>query len=242
MANDWISARLKSLRITKGSLARSLGIDPARVSEIVAGRRNVQVSELPVMADILQMSTEELVARLAPRKPPRETAGQRDADAAPPLPTQSPISSPALPPGAVTNLPSPAQMPRNLPVFGSARGGPDGAFEMNGQSMDYVERPPSLAASRNAYAVYVQGESMSPRFEAGWLLHVNPNRPVRKGDNVVIQIRADDEHAPPLAYIKTFEATTPTKLVVSQFNPRKQIEWPLEDVVSIHRVVGIAEM
>ena len=234
MSNEWISARLKSLRVTKGSLARSLGIDPARVSEIVAGRRNVQVAEIPVMAEILQMSTEELVARLTPRKMALQQEAQRQANPASTLPP--------LPQGAVTDLPAPAQMPRNLPVYGSARGGIDGSFEMNGQSMDYVERPPSLAAARNAYAVYVQGDSMSPRFEAGWLLHINPTRPVRRGDNVVVQIKAADEHAPPLAYIKTFEATTPTKLMLSQFNPKIELEWPLENVVSIHRVVGIAEM
>jgi len=77
MSNEWISARLKSLRVTKGSLARSLGIDPARVSEIVAGRRNVQVAEIPVMAEILQMSTEELVARLTPRKLALQQEAQR---------------------------------------------------------------------------------------------------------------------------------------------------------------------
>jgi len=234
MSNEWISARLKSLRITKGSLAKSLGIDPARVSEIVGGRRNVQVSELPVMADILQMSTEELVARLTPRK-----GGALSEETSPDSPRHSVTP---LPTGAISDLPTNAQLPRNLPIYGSARGGIDGSFEMNGQSMDYVERPPSLAAARNAYAVYVQGDSMWPRFEAGWLLHVNPNRPVRKGDNVVVQIKAEDEHAPPLAYIKLYEATTPTKLIVSQFNPKKDLEWPLDDVVSIHRVVGIAEM
>jgi SOS-response transcriptional repressor LexA len=241
MSNEWISARLKSLRITKGSLAKSLGIDPARVSEIVAGRRNVQVSELPVMAEILQMSTEDLVARLTPRKVALIQEAQRAAAINPPPlpPPPQPLPTPSA---AVADLPSGGLMPRNLPVYGCARGGIDGSFEMNGQGMDYVERPPSLAGARNAYAVYVQGDSMSPRFEAGWLLHVNPNRPVRRGDNVVVQIKPADEHAPPLAYIKLFEATTPTKLIATQFNPQKELEWPLEEVVSIHRVVGIAEM
>jgi len=183
MSNEWISARLKSLRITKGSLAKSLGIDPARVSEIVAGRRNVQVSELPVMAEILQMSTEDLVARLTPRKVALIQEAQRAAAINPPPlpPPPQPLPTPSA---AVADLPSGGLMPRNLPVYGCARGGVDGSFEMNGQGMDYVERPPSLAGARNAYAVYVQGDSMSPRFEAGWLLHVNPNRPVRRGDNV----------------------------------------------------------
>lgn len=242
MSNEWIGARLKSLRISKGSLARSLGIDPARVSEIIGGRRNVQVAELPVMAEILQMTTEDLVARLTPRRAAQEDAARIAAapfDAPPiqPAPSEAPSEATASLQASLTG-----QMPRNLPIYGSARGGVDGAFEMNGQSMDYAERPPSLTAARNAYAVYVQGDSMWPRFEPGWLLHVNPNRPVRKGDNVVVQIKADDEHSPPLAYVKVYDCTTPTKLVVRQFNPQKNMEWPLDQVVSIHRVVGIAEM
>src|SRR5271167_2291744 len=68
MDNRWIGDRLKSLRKTKSGLAKALGIDPARVSEIIGGRRNVQVTELPVMAAILEMPTEELVGRLVSRR------------------------------------------------------------------------------------------------------------------------------------------------------------------------------
>jgi len=238
MSNEWITQRLKSLRLTKGALARALGIDPARISEVVGGRRNVQVAELPIMAQMLQMTTEELVTKLSNHKSGRTI--EAPGIAAPPAPISTPTPSPV--PLTAIELPAMAQMPRNLPVFGSARGGVDGVFEMNGQAMDYVERPPSLSSSRNAYGVYVQGESMVPRFEPGWLLHVNPNRPVRKGDNVVVQIRGSDEHAPPLAYIKVFDRQTPNKLVVRQFNPPGEMEWLQDDVVSVHRVVGIADM
>jgi len=236
MANEWITDRLKSLRKTKASLAKALGVDPARVSEIVGGRRNVQVSELPVMAEMLAMTTEDLVARLASRRAGRAVTP----------PTERPVEpietfADGFSPRPV-DLPPPSQTPRNLPVYGTAMGGLDGAFEMNGQVMDYVERPPSLAGAKNAYGIYVQGDSMAPRFETGWLLHVNPNRPVRRGDNVVIQVRNADEHTAPLAYVKVFECATPSKLVVSQFNPIRTLEWPIEAVVSVHRVVGIAEM
>ena len=235
MANQWISDRLRSLRKTKSGLAKTLGIDPARVSEIIGGRRNVQVSELPLMAEVLEISTTDLVDRLASRRSPRPN----------PAPSDDHPARQFLPPpdGFVAQaMEIPSHLPRNLPVYGSAMGGIDGAFEMNGQVADYIERPPSLAGAKNAYGIYVQGDSMSPRFESGWLLHVNPNRPVRRGDNVVIQVRGHDEHTPPLAYVKVFECRTATKLVVQQFNPVKDMEWPLEDVVSIHRVIGVAEM
>ncbi|HLN24390.1 MAG TPA: S24 family peptidase [Patescibacteria group bacterium] len=235
MANEWISERLRSLKKTKSGLAKTLGVDPARVSEIIGGRRNVQVSELPLMAEVLEMTTTELVDLLASRHSPAPRAESAAAAAPPASSTDGFLAQ-------MVDIPGFAHLQRNLPVYGSAMGGADGAFEMNGQVMDYVERPPALAGAKNAYGLYVQGESMSPRFEAGWLVHVNPNRPVRRGDNVVIQVRAHDEHAPPLAYVKVFECRTPTKLVVRQFNPPAEMEWPNEDVVSIHRVIGTAEM
>lgn len=226
--NAWIGERLKALRRSKGALARAMGVDPARISEIVGGRRNVQVAELAPMAKMLEMTTEELVARLAVRaaRPITEAAAERGEG--------TPAQPIALPGGTTAG--------RDLPLYGSAMGGVDGAFEMNGQAMDFVERPAALAGARSAYAVFVQGDSMAPRFEAGWLLHVNPTRPVRRGDNVVVQVRGPDRFAPPLAYVKVFEARTPSRLIVRQFNPPGELSWRLDDVVSVHRVVGVAEM
>jgi len=39
-----------------------------------------------------------------------------------------------------------------------------------------------------------------------------------------------------------FESRTAKRLTVSQFNPKREMAWPVEDVVSIHRIVGVAEM
>lgn len=238
MDNRWIGDRLKSLRKTKSGLAKALGIDPARVSEIIGGRRNVQVTELPVMAAILEMPTEELVGRLVSRRQARRAA---DDSESPSYGLSEPGGGDGFLPMPV-DVPARGSLPRDLPVYGSAVGGVDGSFEMNGQVVDYVERPPSLGGARNAYGIYVQGESMSPRFEAGWLVLVNPSRPVRRGDNVVVQLRGHDEHSAPLAYLKVFESRTPTLLVVRQFNPPRMLEWPVSEVISMHRVVGVAEL
>ncbi|MDY0242468.1 MAG: helix-turn-helix transcriptional regulator, partial [Rhodospirillaceae bacterium] len=86
MANEWIGERLRSLKKTKSGLARALGVDPARVSEIIGGRRNVQVSELPRMAEILEMPAAQLIELLTPRNNGR----------VPPAGSQTPSS--ALPP------------------------------------------------------------------------------------------------------------------------------------------------
>ncbi len=237
MDNRWIGDRLKALRKTKSGLAKALGIDPARVSEIIGGRRNVQVAELPIMAATLEMPTEELVGRLVSRRQARRAADNGEASGFHPSEASAGDGF-ATPP----EMPLRGVLARDLPVYGSAVAGEDGSFEMNGQVVDFAERPPSLSGARNAYGIYVQGESMSPRFEAGWLVLVNPSRPVRKGDNVVVQLRPAEEDAAPRAFVKVFETRTPQLLVVRQFNPPRTLEWPVGDVIAVHRIVSVAEM
>src|SRR5579871_261126 len=138
MDNRWIGDRLKSLRKTKSGLAKALGIDPARVSEIIGGRRNVQVTELPVMAAILEMPTEELVGRLVSR---RQARAAEDGDSSP-MGLAETAGENFLPPQI--DVPARGSLPRDMPIYGQAMGGADGSFEMNGQVVDFVERPPSL--------------------------------------------------------------------------------------------------
>ena len=96
-----------------------------------------------------------------------------------------------------------------------------------------------LRGVREAYGVYVVGESMEPRYFAGEVLYINPRVPIRRGDFVVAQI-AHDEHMPPLAYVKRFVSNGET-LKLEQFNPHEVLEFDATDVVSIHKVVMAGE-
>ena len=59
---------------------------------------------------------------------------------------------------------------------------------------------------------------------------------------MVLQIRPDAGDFHPLCYIKEFVRRTATRLVVHQYNPDGDIEWPTDRVLAIHRVVGAAGM
>lgn len=130
---------------------------------------------------------------------------------------------------------------RKLNVLGSAAGGVRGEFAMNGQVVDTVPCPPELENVLGAYAVYVVGDSMEPRYFAGELVYVHPNKPYRKNDFVVVQIVADDGDATPAGFIKQFCSFSPTTLTLHQYNPDQEIEFPRKSVVSIHRIVGSGE-
>ena len=70
--------------------------------------------------------------------------------------------------------------PRDLPIMGAVRGGADGFYFNEGEPKEYVVRPANLAGSSNAFALFVDGDSMEPRYFAGEVLYVNPNRPLSR--------------------------------------------------------------
>src|SRR5215813_10828586 len=123
-----------------------------------------------------------------------------------------------------------------IPAYGQAVGGKDGEFILNGNRIADLLAPPSLQGVPDAYAVYVVGDSMEPRYFAGEAVFVNPRLPVRRGDFVVAQIAAD-EGEPPHAYIKRFVAREARNLKLEQFNPKKTLEFPLGRVISVHRII-----
>lgn len=148
-----------------------------------------------------------------------------------------------LPPtNAVVGGPLPITRSR-IPIYGHAAGGQDGRFILNGEKVGEIYTPPSLEAVADAYSVYVHGESMVPRYEPGEVVHVNPHRPARQGDYVVIQIRTgDDELA---GFVKRFVSRSSKELVVEQLNPPRGhdrlMRFPSRDVVHVHKIVGSGE-
>lgn len=130
----------------------------------------------------------------------------------------------------------------DLPVLGTAVGGQDGFFDLNGQVKDYIERPQQLFGIADAYAIYIEENSMEPRYMPGEVVYVHPGRPLTMGCFVVVQLRPEHEDEPPRAFIKQLLRRTPEKIVLGQFNPVREIEFDARDVVSIHRVVWSGEL
>jgi phage repressor protein C with HTH and peptisase S24 domain len=127
-----------------------------------------------------------------------------------------------------------------VPQYGSAVGGEDGEFVLNGNRLDDVFAPPSLNGIQNAYAVQVSGDSMYPRYEDGETVFVNPNRRTVKGDYVIAEIHLI-ENNPPLAYIKKLVRRTDKELILEQFNPPKILKFEGDRVKSVHYVLKSGE-
>lgn len=128
---------------------------------------------------------------------------------------------------------------RRLPVFGLASAGDDGRFLLNGQKIAEVECPPMLMGVPDAYAAYVHGESMIPRYESGETVWVNPHIPPRRRDYVLAQIATDDPTVY-AGYVKRF-VSFGDELHLEQFNPQKELAFPRAEVISVHKIVFSGE-
>jgi phage repressor protein C with HTH and peptisase S24 domain len=127
-----------------------------------------------------------------------------------------------------------------IPVLGVAEAGKDGLVEWNGEVVDRVAKPPFMAGATNAYAVFVQGDSMWPRYSHGELVYVHPGRPVTPGCFVVAQFETPDSPTP-RAFIKQYVRRGGTQTVLHQFNPKKDIALATAQLKALHRIVGSGE-
>lgn len=122
-----------------------------------------------------------------------------------------------------------------------AEGGPDGWALWNGETVEYIDRPDNLRGVPDAYAVYITGISMIPRYHPGELAHIHPHKPVTPGAYVLVQKRPNGPGEAPLAVIKRFVKRSGNRIILEQTSPAKTFEVKADEVVSIHRVVGSSE-
>lgn len=145
--------------------------------------------------------------------------------------------------GPTPSKPAPARpgTTDKLKVLGMAECGADGWSLWNGDVIDVIDRPASLNGVPSAYAVYVVGASMEPRYHPGEAVFVHPGKPVNVGAYVLVQRKSKASGDAPLAVIKRLAKRTGAKITLEQFNPPKLFDIKASDIVSIHRVVGSGE-
>lgn len=125
---------------------------------------------------------------------------------------------------------------RDIPVYGVAACGSDGGFQMNGEVVDRVQRPPALINVPKAFGIFVIGTSMEPRYAEGDLLFVNPSRPPGIGDDVLIELHgAHGEPGP--TYVKTLERRTSSGVLCRQHNPPLTISYDAGMIRSMYRIM-----
>ena len=211
MSYRWIATQLAHIGKTQAALARETGIDPSAISKMISGKRALQTDEIPAVAEALRVSAETLLR------------GLRDGDA----------------PGAGDGAPRPGLAGAGLrhadviPIRSGGRSGDDQEMFLEDGPVGHTHRPANLAGVKGAYAIYNMGDSMSPRYEAGWLLHVNPFKPAAPGRDVVVLKRNN------AVLIKRLVRRAKGRIVLHSYNrDYKDIEVDEKEVLSVHLIVG----
>lgn len=231
MANN-----LRALREAKGftqeGLAAEMGTTRSQLIKLERGERQLTPKWIERAAAALGVTLGALIE-------------EGEAPSAPVMPKpQQPRTINAPTPQPDASYPMPVEFPRRrLPVFGHAAGGleQDGKFILNGMKVADVLCPPELEHVKDAFAVYMHGDSMRPAFRPGDTLYIDPSRPVSAGDEVLIQIKGNEDE-PPYGYVKEFMRKNAKELVLLQHNPpegeEKIITFPADRVMTVHKVVG----
>lgn len=213
----------KQTRLVAFLKERGLNVDATKINRSTKGTRELQPEEMPHVWEFFNQDEAALAGAMKERGLIQP-------------------STPSLPmPNA--GLPESFRLEAGrLPIRGVSVGGNSQSRVLfNGQVLGFVARPESLADNPRAYATYVHGDSMEPRYEAGILVLVNPDKGYRKGDYVVAQVY-DNDGDPPFGYVKKFVSFNGDELVLEQLNPpipdEKYMHFNRNQVVSVHRIVG----
>ncbi|HZU89547.1 MAG TPA: S24 family peptidase [Stellaceae bacterium] len=220
MDAQWFHEALERVGATQADLARHLRLAPSAVSRMLKAERQMKLLEVAQIAAFLQVSQEEVLRHAGEAGP--APAGER------------PRAGRGRPPAAARPLPlaGGASGADLIPIRSAGRGGADQQMFLADGPIGYTPRPANLAGVRAAYAIYMVGDSMEPRYEAGWLLHVNPFKPPVKGRDVVVYKEGD------AVLIKQFVGWEGNTLVLRQLNPPDTLRIPRDEVRECHLVVG----
>lgn len=133
-------------------------------------------------------------------------------------------------------LPQPHDLPMDVEVMGTAAGSHSrGSFQWMGGPVDIVRRPPALFGASGVFALFVEGFSMAPQYNPGDLIYLNPHRPPRPGDIVVVQSQFN-EHDGTEATLGIYLRQTEKHIVIRKHNPEATIEIARNKATKLFRV------
>jgi phage repressor protein C with HTH and peptisase S24 domain len=217
MDAQWFQQALDRAGASQADLARHLRLAPSAISRMLKGERQMKILEAVQVAQFLGVSQDE-VLRHAGDNAPTPTRTEPPRRGRPPRAGIVPAAPPRAEP---------------IPIRSAARGGGDQEMFLEDGPIGYTARPNNLVGVRGAYAIYMVGDSMEPRYEQGWLLHVNPFKPPTRGRDVVVY--KEDK----AVLIKQFVRWDNDALVLRQLNPERELRIPRAEVGECHLVVGV---
>jgi phage repressor protein C with HTH and peptisase S24 domain len=231
--NEIIRKARRDLNMTQAELATQVGQSQKTVSDWENGVVS-QIRGWEKVADVLGIGRDVFMEKMSEAVAMNPISKRVSPQVREFLQKRSPLSE--RPPLISVAHVGP-QGVRDVPVYGRAKGGEDGQYQFNGEILGWESRPPMLMGVREAYAIYVDGESMFPRYKPGETVWVNPNIPPSRGNDVIVQLHPDEPDDVPHGFIKEFVGWSPNHLRLHQWNPAGEVVFPRQRVKSIHQIV-----
>jgi phage repressor protein C with HTH and peptisase S24 domain len=220
---DWefLKAELERRMVAGGhnqlSLAKAAGLHETAVRDIIKGRaKQPRYDKLVALARVLNCTVAELTGSSSDT--PIAADGRSNLAVLDALPDAMPSNYGA----------------RDLKVLGVAAGSPEGWFNFDeAEVVEVAFRPPELAGVRDAFAIYVSGDSMADfGLYSGTLLHIHPHRRPHAGQFVVL-VKTNGE-----AFVKRLVARRNGTYLLAQSNPAGQFDVAEAEVRAVYAVVG----
>lgn len=121
---------------------------------------------------------------------------------------------------------------KDLPIAESKKAG-GGVRIDRSKASRLTERPAYLRGVMTAYALSIPDEAMSPAFEPGWLVYVDPTEAAKVGDNVVAELTDG------AAVIRRLVRKSKAGVTLRQFNPKKDTQIKTDKLASLHCIAGV---
>jgi SOS-response transcriptional repressor LexA len=122
---------------------------------------------------------------------------------------------------------------QDLPIYGEDQLGSMAYDFRSPVPLGYAGRPVDLTSER-AYAVRIRDDSMAPRFKAGELIYVDPTRPAKPGDDIVVRLK-DGE-----GFVMRLVSRDLDGIRVDSYQPDGERNFPNEELAGLHVIVGVA--
>lgn len=228
---------IRALRLAKGltldQLAKLAGTSAPQIGRLEKGERRLTVDWMMMLGQALGVPPDQLFPDDTPTEIKRwGEASKRHFEA-------KPVTSmaPDIDRRRTTVIPGASLVgDRDLPVYASAEGGPDGAMIVTYDPIEWVKRPEPLATVKEGFAIYVVSDSMSPMFRPGDRALVHPLRqPVAGDDGLFIGEKRDGSV---YVLIKTMLGSTDREWLVRQYNPPEDFSLPKETWNQAMKIVG----
>lgn len=121
---------------------------------------------------------------------------------------------------------------KDLPIIQTA--GSAGRLRLDhSRTPRLTERPEYLRRVQTAYALRIEDTSMSPAFEPGWLIYVDPTDTAKPGDNVVATSAVGG------TVIRRLVRKSKAGVTLRQFNPKKDVQVKASALASMHCIAGV---